>query len=96
MCGSGDIRARVLEGPLLSPRVSKSRVSELTGARPGQRVPPMPGHREERAGLMEGLCFQNTNESEKDRGRERDRERKEDPVPAAASLQPTAWLRWKR
>lgn len=49
-----------------------------------------------KAGLMEDLCSQSGTETEEDRNRERDRELDEDPVTTAASLQPPAWLRWKR
>lgn len=52
----------------------------------------MPGHRDEKAELTEGLCSRSGIESEEDREVEPD----EDPVAAAASLQPPAWLRWKR
>lgn len=86
----GNIRARVLEGSSLSPRISKTGFSNLTGASQGRGHPsPIPGHRDGKAGLTEWNW---------DRGRQRHGKRQvdEDPVAVAAFLQPPAWLRWKR
>lgn len=84
-------------GVLLDPSFPKSPRAgfvDLTGVRSGQGIPLMSGHRDGKAGLMEGLCSQSGIETEENR--ERDRELDEDPVTAAASLQPPVWLRWKR
>lgn len=88
--GPGDIRARVLKGPSFSPRVSESRVFRTCQGR-GYPLCLGSGMRRQDSWKVCALRAQLSGED-----RDKDRELDEDPVTAAASLQPTAWLRWKR